>query len=66
MSIFLRTIWRNNSLDPNSMPNKTRARFIEIDIVESYPSITEKVLDKAVSYAQTVTKISDYIIQLIK
>ena len=48
------------------MPNKTRARFIEIDIVESYPSITEKVLDKAVSYAQTVTKISDYIIQLIK
>ena len=48
------------------MPNKTRARFIKTDIVELYPSITEKLLDKAVSYAQTVTKISDYIIQLIK
>ena len=48
------------------MPNKTRARFIKTDIVELYPSITEKLLDKAASYAQTVTKISDYIIQLIK
>ena len=48
------------------IPNKTKAQFIKFDIVEFYPSITEKLLDNAVSYAQTLTIIPDDIIQLIK
>ena len=45
---------------------KRKAQFIKIDIVEFYPSITEKLLDNAVSYAQTLTIILNDIIQLIK
>ena len=40
--------------------------FIKFYIIEFNPSITEKSLDNAVSYAQILTKISDHIIQLIK
>ena len=47
-----------------SIPNKTKAWFIKFGIVEFYPSITEKLLDNAVSYAQTI--IIPDIIQLIK
>ena len=48
-----------------SISNKTKARFIKLDIVESYPSITEKLLDNVIFYAQTLT-IPDDAIQLIK
>ena len=48
------------------IPNKTKAQFIKFDIVEFYPSINEKLLDNAVSYAQTLTIIPNDIIQLIK
>ena len=49
-----------------SIPNKTKSRFIKFEIVEFDPSITEKLLDNAVSYAQTLTRIGDDIIQLMK
>ena len=49
-----------------SIPNKTKSRFIKFEIVEFDPSITEKLLDNAVSYAQTQTRIGDDIIQLMK
>ena len=45
---------------------KRKAQFIKIDIVEFYPSITEKLLDNALSYAQTLTIILNDIIQFIK
>ena len=48
------------------IPNKKKARFIKFDIVEFYPSITEKLLDCALFYAKTLITISDNIIQLIK
>ena len=41
-----------------SISNKTKARFIKLDIVEFYPSITEKLLD-VIFYAQTLTIIPD-------
>ena len=49
-----------------SIPNKTKARFIKFDIVDFYPSITENLLNNALSYAQTLIRIDDGIIQLIK
>ena len=35
-------------------------------MVELYPSITQKLLDNAVSYTQTLTAIHDDIIRLVK
>ena len=62
--------WRNNAqavIDLfKSIPKKTKARFIKLDIVEFYPSITEKLLDNAVSYVRILTIILGDIIQLIK
>ena len=49
-----------------SIPNKTKARFTKFDIVGFYPSITEKLLENAVSFAQTLIIIPDNIIQLVK
>ena len=48
-----------------SISNKTKARFIKLDIVEFYPSITEKLLDNVIFYGQTLT-IPDDTIQLIQ
>ena len=61
--------WRNTQSVINwfkLIPSKTKAPFIKFDIGKFYPSIPEKLLDNAVSYAQTLTIISDDIIQLIK
>ena len=61
--------WRNTQAVIDwfkSIPNKTKTRFINFDIVEFYPSITENLLNNAVSYAQTLTIIPDDIIRLIK
>lgn len=49
-----------------SIPNKTKARFMKFCIVEFYPSIIERLLDNALSYAKTLTTIPKNIIQLIK
>ena len=46
--------------------NKIKARFIKFDIVQFFCSITEKLLDNVVSYAQTLTTIPDYIIEVIR
>ena len=45
--------------------NKIKAPFIKFDIVQFFCSITEKLLENVVSYAQTLTTIPDYIIKLI-
>ena len=36
--------------------NKSRQRFLQMDIVEFYPSITENLLNKALDWASTVTE----------
>ena len=38
----------------NSIPQKPRKRFLQMDIVEFYPSITEDLLNKALDWASTV------------
>ena len=61
--------WRNIQAVINwfkSIPNKTKAQLIKFDIIEFCPSIPEKLLDSAVSYAQTLSIIPNDVIQAIK
>ena len=48
--------------------NKKKSRFIQFDIVEFYPSITEELLDKAIQFAKQASSIaiSDNDIAIIK
>ena len=61
--------WRNTQIVIDwfkLIPNKPKAKFIKFDIAEFYPSITERLLDNALTYAQTLITIDHEIIQLIK
>ena len=49
--------------DINNKPNHT---FLSFDIVEFYPSITESLLDKVISWAKTLTIITEEQVPLIK
>ena len=55
-------LWRNTT-DVKSwfsnIPEKSKAKFIQFDIVEFYPSITPALLDRAINYASTLVDISD-------
>ena len=46
--------------------NKTTKRFIQLDIVEFYPSISEKLLEAALDFARTQTIVSEEEAQIIK
>ena len=41
------------------LPNKNRLNFISFDIVSFYPSISEDLLKRAISWASTLTTITD-------
>ena len=41
------------------LDNKDRSVFIQFDVVDFYPSITEKLLKKALEYAKQYIHISD-------
>ena len=61
--------WRNTSTVIEwfkAIPNKGRSRFIKFDIVEFYPSISEKLLDKSINYAKQLTTFDDKMISFIK
>ena len=61
-------LWRNTRavLDWfNSIENKQDAYFVCFDIVDFYPSITEKLLINAVEFAAKYTEISDLDSQII-
>ena len=47
----------------NDKPNHT---FLSFDIVEFYPSISEELLDEAISWAKTLTNITEQHISIIK
>ena len=54
--------WRNTSdcLDwIKQLENKTRKNFVQFDIVEFYPSISEKLFNDALDFASTVDHITD-------
>ena len=46
--------------------NKISTKFIKFDIVDFYPSISEELLDKALTFAKTKTEISDHEMGIIK
>ena len=58
---FQAKVTRSYSID--NIPNHT---FISFDIVEFYPSITEKLLDNVILFAESLTYIPDEHITIIK
>ena len=50
----------------NTIENKHQCVFIQLDIVEFYPSITEEILDKAISFAKQHVEITDDHLRIIK
>ena len=47
------------------IPNKSRSKFLQLDIVDFYPSITEKLLVDAINFAKTSSCIEDDNIEII-
>ena len=50
----------------NNIENKKDCSFIQCDIKEFYPSITEEILEKAISFAKSLMDIDDHKIRTIK
>ena len=50
----------------NAIENKSQCFFIQLDIVEFYPSISENILDNAINFAKQYTDISDENLRIIK
>ena len=50
----------------HNIENKSRSSFLILDIVDFFPSISEKLLDKAIAFAKTITKIPSYKLKAIK
>ena len=46
-------------------PTKSKGRFVQFDICEFYPSISEELLGKSLTYARTHTKFEDEEVDLI-
>ena len=49
-----------------STKNKSQCAFIQLDIIEFYPSVTETILDNALSFAKQLVEISDKDLRIIK
>ena len=47
------------------LPQKDKSRFLTFDIVEFYPSISEKLLNRSILFARSITAISDSVINII-
>ena len=50
----------------NTIENKYQCVFIQLDIVEFYPSITEEILDKTIFFAKQHVEITDDHFRIIK
>ena len=48
-----------------NIKDQEQLNFIQIDIVEFYPSITTELLNEAISYAQKFTKVDDLTLKTI-
>ena len=60
--------WRNTDSAINwfnAIENKSQCFFIQLDIVEFYPSISENILDNAINFAKQYTDISDENLRII-
>ena len=49
-----------------NIPNKSKCKFIQLDIKRFYPSITEKLLNNAITFAENYIPISKEDIRIIK
>ena len=61
--------WKNSDMVINrfcSIKNKSKCAFIQLDILEFYPSITETILDNALSFTKQHVEISDKDLQIMK
>ena len=61
--------WRNSDDTISwfvNIPNKNRHTFLQFDIVEFYPSISEKLLDDAINWAKQFTTVSEQDTHIIK
>ena len=61
--------WKNTSNVINwfnNIENKKDCSFIQFDIKEFYPSITEEILEEAISFAKSLMDIDDHEIRTIK
>ena len=61
--------WRNTETVIewfNKIQSNQKTRFIKFDIVDFYPSISEKLLDKSINFAKSVTNIDEETINVIK
>ena len=68
-TILSRNQWRNaqNVIEWfGNIEQKSRHSFISFDIVDFYPSISENLLDQALSWASSLAYISDEGISIIK
>ena len=60
--------WKNTSNVINwfnNIENKKDCFFIQCDIKEFYPSITEEILEKAISFAKSLMDIDDHKISFV-
>ena len=60
--------WRNTQSVLNwfrGIRSKKQSRFIQLDIADFYPSISEELLTKSIAYAQTITNIDAATIEII-
>ena len=61
--------WRNTDSVINcfnAIENKSQCFFIQLNIVEFYPSISENILDNAINFAKQYKDISDENLRIIK
>ena len=47
------------------LPQKDKSRFVKFGIVEFYPSISEELLNRSISFARSITTISNSVINII-
>ena len=60
--------WRNSSTVIDwfkNIDNKDKCRFLKFDIVDFYPSISEKLLENALNFARTATDVPDSTVNII-
>ena len=61
--------WRNSESVIKwfySIENKSQCKFIQLDIAEFYPSISEEILDNAILFAQQYINIPEKDLRIIK
>ena len=61
--------WRNSATVIEwfkRIPDKKKCRFIKFDVCEFYPSISESLLDKAISYAKMIATVNGDMMPIVQ